>query len=226
MSLLPLIGVLIVVIGFALRLHPMAVVMVAALASGFAAHLDVVQLLTVLGAAFLKNRFLLLFVLTLPVVGLLEREGLREHAESLMRGLPRARFRLTAGRLLFFYQLLRQLSAALGLTALGGHPQTVRPLLAPMAVAAAEQGRAPLDARWRERIFALAAATDNVALFFGEDLFLAFGAVLLTQGVFRQHGIFVEPLRVAFWALPTALAAAAIHGWRLFRLDRRLAREP
>jgi len=226
MSLLPLIGVLIVVIGFALRLHPMAVVMGAALASGFAAHLGVVQLLTVLGAAFLKNRFLLLFVLTLPVVGLLEREGLREHAESLMRGLPTARFRMTAGRLLFFYQLLRQLSAALGLTALGGHPQTVRPLLAPMAVAAAEQGRGALDGRWRERIFALAAATDNVALFFGEDLFLAFGAVLLTQGVFRQHGIFVEPLRVALWALPTALAAAAIHGWRLFRLDRRLAREP
>lgn len=225
MSLLPLIGVLIVIVGFVLRLHPMAVVMAAALASGLASHLGVGQLLGVLGAAFLKNRYLLLFVLTLPVVGLLEREGLREHAESLMRGLSSSRLRLTAGRLLTAYQLLRQLSAALGLTALGGHAQTVRPLLAPMAAAAAERDR-PLDETWRERIFALAAATDNVALFFGEDLFLAFGAVLLSQGVLRQEGLIVEPLRIALWGLPTALAALAIHGWRLHRLDGRLAREP
>jgi uncharacterized membrane protein len=117
---------------------------------------------------------------------------------------------------------VRQSTAALGLTSLGGHPQTVRPLVAPMCAAAAERIRPRLSEELRQRIFALAAATDNVALFFGEDLFIAFGAVLLTQGVFRQHGIDLEPLRIALWGLPTAILALMIHGARLVRFDREL----
>lgn len=39
----------------------------------------------------------------------------------------------TAGRLLIVYLFVREATAALGLTSLGGHPQMVRPLLAPMA---------------------------------------------------------------------------------------------
>ena len=44
----------------------------------------------------------------------------------------------TLGRLLTSYLLLRQAMAAVGLTSVAGHPQTVRPLVAPMAEAAAE----------------------------------------------------------------------------------------
>ena len=123
-------------------------------------------------------------------------------------------------------ELLRQTTAALGLTSLGGHAQTVRPLVAPMGAAAAERVTGKLSDALRQRIFALAAATDNVALFFGEDLFIAFGAVLLTQGVFRQHGIDLDPLRIALWGLPTAILALLIHGARLVRFDRRLEKEP
>jgi uncharacterized membrane protein len=221
-QLLPLVGVLLIIVGFALRLPPMLVVVAAALSSGLAAGMAPLPLLSLFGESFLKNRFLFLFVLTLPVIGLLEREGLRERTSALISG-PRLRT-LTPGRLLFAYQLLRQATAAVGLTSLGGHPQTVRPLLAPMAAAAAKRlaeghgDSEPLS----QRIFALCAATDNIALFFGEDLFVAFGAVLLTQGVFRQHGLVIEPLRIALWGLPTALCALVVHGLRLHRLDRRL----
>jgi uncharacterized membrane protein len=34
-----------------------------------------------------------------------------------------------------------------------------------------------------------------------------------------------EPLAIALWGLPTAIGAFAIHGARLMRLERRLARE-
>ena len=51
-----------------------------------------------------------------------------------------ARIRVvTVGRLLLVYFIIRQLRASLGLTSLGGHPQMVRPLIAPMAEAAAEK---------------------------------------------------------------------------------------
>jgi uncharacterized membrane protein len=72
---------------------------------------------------------------------------------------------------------------------------------------------------------ALAAATDNIGLFFGEDIFIAFGAVLLIQSFFRDQGLVLEPLAIALWGIPTALAALLIHGARLLRLDRTLARD-
>ncbi|CAM5506353.1 5-oxoproline transporter, DUF969 family subunit [Rhodanobacter lindaniclasticus] len=70
----------------------------------------------------------LLFVLTLPAIGLLERAGLREHAQRWMARLQN----LTLARLLIGYLLLRQLLATMGLTGVAGAAQTVRPLLAPM----------------------------------------------------------------------------------------------
>ena len=218
MNLWPLIGVLVVVAGFAARLNPVLVVIGAGVATSLAAGLDVMQLLTAFGEGFLRNRLLLLWVFTLPVIGLLEREGLKERARAWITGLRAA----SPGRLLLLYQWLRQGTAALGLTSLGGHPQTVRPLVAPMAEALAEKLFPGMDAAGRERIRALAAATDNVALFFGEDIFVAFGAVLLIQGFLKGNGIEIEPLQIALWGIPTSIAALLVHGWRLYRVDRRL----
>lgn len=220
MNLWPLLGVAVVVAGFALRLSPILVVVLAGFAAGFGAGMGPVQVLEVFGAAFLKNRTLLIFLFTLPVVGLLERHGLREFAQGAVKRLKG----VTPGRLLMVYQLLRQGTAALGLTNLGGHPQTVRPLVAPMTEAAGEQVAPDLTEPEREKLKAMAAATDNVALFFGEDLFLAFGAVLLIQGVLREAGILREPLQIALWGIPTALGALVVHGLRLRRLDASLRR--
>lgn len=218
MNLLPLLGVLIIAVGFAARLNPVLVVVAAGIATGVAAGLDAIALLTALGEGFLRNRLLLLWVFTLPVIGLLERHGLRERARLWItsRGVA------SPARLLWLYQWLRQGTAALGLTSLGGHPQAVRPLVAPMAEALAERLAPGLSDAARQRIRAFAAATDNVALFFGEDLFVAFGAVLLIQGFLRDNRIVIEPLQIALWGIPTAIAALTIHGWRLRRLDARL----
>ena len=76
----------------------------------------------------------------------------------------------------------------------------------------------------REEVKAWAAATDNVGLFFGEDIFLAIGSILLMKGLLEQYGIVVEPFQLSVWAIPTAIAAFAVHGFRLWLLDRRLAR--
>ena len=152
------------------------------------------------------------------MIGLLERYGLLARARALVAGMRGAR----PGRLLIGYMLLRQGSAALGLNAVAGHPQTVRPLVAPMAEAAAERVTGGDSAN--EQVRAIAAATDNVALFFGEDIFLAVGSILLMKGVLEGMGIMVEPLALSVWAIPTAVAAAVIHGGRLLWLDRRLKR--
>ena len=110
----------------------------------------------------------------------------------------------------------------IGLTNVAGHAQTVRPLIAPMSEAAVESSAGSMSSPQRQRVLALAAATDNVGLFFGEDVFIALGAVLLIQGFFEENGLHFEPLQIALWALPTAIAAFAIHATRIWFFQRRL----
>jgi uncharacterized membrane protein len=213
--MLVLAGIAVIALGFVLRFNPLLVVLAAALVTGLAAGLDPFTTLAKLGHAFNDTRYVTAIYLVLPVIGLLERAGLQQRARALVERLQG----LTIGRLLTGYLLFRQVSAALGLIAIAGQAQTVRPLVAPMAEAAgARQG---LDS---ERAGALAAATDNVGVFFGEDIFLAIGSILLMKGLLATYGIELEPLQLSVWAIPTALAALVIHGLRLWWLDRRLAR--
>ncbi len=216
----PLLGVAVVVAGFALRWNPMLVVVTAGLVSGLAAGKSPGELLALLGTTLVSNRTLLLFAVTFPAIGVLERAGLRERASAWILGFAR----LTLARLLIAYLAARQLLAMVGLIHVAGHPQTVRPLLAPMAEATATRRFGALDPGSRERVRALAAATDNVGLFFGEDVFLAFGAVLLIQGFYDGQGIHLDPLSIGLWALPTAIAAFVIHAVRILIFERRLAR--
>ncbi len=215
----PLLGILVLVIGFAVRANPLAVVLAAAVTAGFAAGLDPLAVLAALGKAFNTNRFVSALWIILPVVGLLERAGLRERAATLITSSAR----LTTGRLLILYLAFRQLTAALGLISIAGHAQTVRPLIAPMAEAAAARARPEITADDLARVRAMAAATDNVGVFFGEDIFLAVASILLIKATLETAGIFVQPFQLAVWAIPGAVAAFLIHSARLLALDRRLA---
>lgn len=214
--MLTLLGVAVIVLGFALRFNPLLVVIAAALTSGLAAGLAPLEVLAAFGKAFNTNRYVTVAWLVLPAIGLLERAGLQEKARATIRAIRAA----SAGRILLVYLILRQLSAALGLVSIAGQAQTVRPLLAPMAEAASE----PLSDQRREDVKAMSAATDNVGLFFGEDIFLAIGSILLIVGFLDQSGITVEPLHLSMWAIPSAIAAFFVHGSRLLLFDRKLAK--
>ena len=212
MNLLVLSGIAVMVAGFALKRNPLLVVAAAALVTGLAAGLSPLAVIAAFGKAFNDTRYVSAVWLVLPVIGLLERYGLQERARSLIAAWRGA----TLARLLIGYLLLRQVTAALGLTSIAGPAQTVRPLLAPMAEAAGQ----PRDAAEADRIKAMAAATDNVGLFFGEDIFIAIGSILLMKGFMEQQGIVIAPLALSVWAIPTAIAAFAVHGFRLWRFGR------
>ena len=216
MNLWVLSGILVMVAGFALKINPLLVVLLAAAASGLTAGLDPLALIAAFGKAFNDTRYVSAIWLVLPVIGLLERHGLQERARSLIAGMKGA----TLPRLLTGYLMLRQVTAALGLTSVAGQAQTVRPLLAPMAQAAAD----PIDEADAERVKAMAAATDNVGLFFGEDIFIAIGSILLMKGFLEQQGIVLAPFDLSVWAIPTAIAAFAIHALRVWRFGRRRQR--
>jgi uncharacterized membrane protein len=214
----PLLGIALVVVGFALRFNPLLVVAVAAIVTGLLGGMPFLKVLGVLGHGFNENRYVSIIWIVLPVIGLLERYGLQQRARALIAGMRGA----TAGRLLIVYLGFRQILSALGLTSVMGHPQTVRPLVAPMAVAAAEKQHGKLDENTAERVKAMAAATDNVGLFFGEDIFIAIASILLIQASLASFGIQLTPFQLSVWAIPSAICAFLIHGTRLLLLDRRL----
>jgi len=215
-----LLGIGVVVLGFAARVNPLLVIAAAAGVTGAAAGLSPVKIVSAFGHAFATNRFVSVVFLVLPVIGILERYGLQERARTLIGQLKGA----TAGRLLFAYFLFRQLAAALGIP-FGGQAQMVRPLLAPMAEAAAEARAGKLDAKTRFWLRAHAAAAENIGLFFGEDIFVAIGSILLIKGFLEAYGVVAEPFALSVWAIPSAILAAIVHGARMLRIDRRLARD-
>jgi len=214
----PLLGIALVVLGFALRFNPLLVVAVAAVATGLLSGMPFLNVLRVLGHGFNANRNVTLIYIVLPVIGLLERHGLQQQARTMIVRMRGA----TVGRLLVVYLVFRQIFAALGLTTVAGPAQTVRPLVAPMALAAAEKEHGELDEATAEHVAAMSAATDNVGLFFGEDIFIAVSSILLIQGALKAYGIELTPFELSVWAIPSAICAFLIQSTRLLLLDRRL----
>ncbi|MBL8772335.1 MAG: DUF969 domain-containing protein [Phenylobacterium sp.] len=218
--MLTLLGVAAVVVGFAVRLNPLLVVVIAAFVTGLAAGMTPVEVLEAFGKAFNENRFVTVAYLVLPVAGVVERAGLQERARSLI-----GRFRqVSVGPLLILYLAFRQITSALGLTSIAGQTQSIRPMVAPMAEGAVETRTGPLDAATRQDVRAMAAGTDNIGLFFGEDIFIAIGSILLMVGFLASSGITLDPIQLSVWAIPTAIVAFVIHGARLVLFDRRTRR--
>lgn len=222
-NLWPLIGLLVIIVGFLIRINPVLVVIVSGIITGLTANMPINQILAELGEGFLNTRNLaLILLLPLVVIGMLERHGLKDHAQAWISRIKS----VTAGRLLIIYLFIREITAAMGLTSLGGHPQMVRPLLAPMAEGAMENRYGPLPNHIRYRLRAMSAASDNVGLFFGEDVFVAFGAIIFMHNFMQQAAnIETEPLHIAFWGIPTAICAFLIHSYRLYRMDQKLCKE-
>lgn len=217
---LPLIGVLILILGFALRLNPMLVATAAVLASGLLGGMPLQQVIAEFGKAFNDNRIIAIVWIILPVIGLLERYGLQARARDLIAGFRNA----TVSKLLILYLLYRQLTAAIGLHNTAGHAQTVNPIVAPMALVAAEKKHGTLDDHTVQRVKAMTAATDNVGLFFGEDIFFAIGSIVVIQQALAARHIELSPVELSLWAIPTAIAAFIIHSTRLILFNRSLGR--
>lgn len=217
--MIKLIGVVIVVLGLAFRFNPLIVVIVAGFATGLVSGMNFIDILDVIGKAFVTNRYMSLFILLLPVIGILERHGLREQAERFILNLRGA----TAGRIMLLYMLFRQVTGALGMQ-LGGHPSFIRPIVSPMAEAAIAKGRT-LPQSVLDEIRGMAATSENYGNFFGQLMFIAAGGLLLIKGVMEQTGYTVDLITMALYAIPTGVAALIIASIRYASFDRRMAQK-
>lgn len=230
MEWLRLIGVAVVLVGFALKLRVTVVVLAAGLATGLVAQeLDGgfgSGILATLGSAFVNGRVITLVLLALPAIGLLERHGLQDECRRFIRRIGAA----TVGRLLLSYHLFRSAVVAAGIRISSGQVIFTRPLVMPMALPAArleDAGSAEKNesvAADVDRIKAAAAASDNYANFFGQNLFAGSAGVALVVKNLADNGHKVSALAVAKVAIPVALVSLVIATAQYLLLDRRLRR--
>ncbi len=205
MEVLKLVGVLIVIVGFVLKLDTLAVVVVAGLVTGLIARMSPIAILDTLGSAFITNRTATLFVLTLPVIGLCERNGLKDKAVDFIRSIKNA----STGRLIAIWQIIRTIASAFSLR-IGGHPTFIRPLINPMAQAAAVAQYGELDEKTEDQIKGLAAGSENYGNFFAQNCFMGASGTLLIMTTLNEQGYPVDALQIAGQSVPIAVISVVV----------------
>lgn len=221
MEWLKLIGILIIILGFLFKIDTIAVILIAAVVTGIVSGLDFYSILETLGKAFVDNRLVTLFILTLPMVGLIERFGLKKQASNMIGKVKR----VTSGRLMTIYLLIREIAGVASIR-IGGHPQFVRPLINPM-VQGALKTRYNLkddevDEADIEKIKAQTSAMENYGNFFGQNLFVGAAGVLLMVGTFQSLGIKVDAIELVLASVPIALIVLVLVWLNNIRFDKYL----
>lgn len=221
MEWLKLIGILIIILGFLFKIDTIAVILIAAVVTGIVSGLDFYSILETLGKAFVDNRLVTLFILTLPMVGLIERFGLKKQASNMIGKVKR----VTSGRLMTIYLLIREIAGVASIR-IGGHPQFVRPLINPMVQGALKtrynMKDDEVDEADIEKIKAQTSAMENYGNFFGQNLFVGAAGVLLMVGTFQSLGIKVDAIELVLASVPIALIVLVLVWINNIRFDKYL----
>ena len=216
MEILKLIGVVIVIIGFAIKFDTIATVVIAGLATGLVAGMTPMEIFDTLGKSFISNRTATLFVLTLPVIGVCERYGLKEKAIDFIRSIKHA----TPGRVILIYQAIRTLAAAFSVR-LGGHPQFVRPVVVPMAEGAASK-YGEVTPEVSDVIRGASAAAENYGNFYAQNCVMGASGTLLIVATLVEQGFDVSAVQIATWSIPIAVTSVLVGIVRNLMLDKKI----
>lgn len=214
-----LLGVLIIVVGFALKLDVVAVVLISGLFTGLIAGMPIVEVLDVIGKGFVNNRYMSLFFLSLPLIAIMERYGLKDRAAEAIQKMKSA----SAGGVVGLYILIRWAAAALSLR-LGGHVQFVRPLILPMAEGAASK-KVELSDKRLEELKGLAGAAENYGNFFGQNIFPVASGVLLIQGTLNQAGYDVTNGEIAKSSILAGISMLILALVQCYLYERKLRKD-
>ena len=217
MDYLVLLGILIVIVGFALRLDAILIIFAAAIVTALVGGIGVDGFLATLGSSFVSNRSMAVFIIILLVVGTLERNGLKEAAAALIGKAKHA----TPGTVIALYGMMRVVFAAFNV-GFGGVAGFVRPIIMPMAVGAIEAAGYKPREEYVEELKGMAAGMENVAWFFGQMLFVGTGGALLVQSTLKPLGYNVDLLRMALIEIPVAVIAVGTTAAYYIIKDRHL----
>ncbi|WP_434630674.1 5-oxoproline transporter, DUF969 family subunit [Thermoanaerobacterium thermosaccharolyticum] len=215
--MIKLIGVLIVILGFALNLDAIGIVIVASIVTGLVGGLSIVQILTMLGQTFVANRYMSLFIMLLPVISVLERNGLKETAAKFISKIKN----VTPSKVILSYGIFRIIFAAFNVS-FGGVVGFIRPVVYPMASAAIINKNGSISEEHADELKAMCTAQENISWFFGQVLFVAGPAVLLVKGTLDQLGYKISPIRAVEAEIPIAIISIIVSSIYIIIKDKAL----
>ena len=217
MEYLKLIGIVIIVLGFALKFDVLATVLLAGLVTGIVAGMDIPHILSILGESFVSNRLMSIFLIIFPVIAIIERYGLKERAAYLIGKIKNA----SAGKVLAIYMLVRTAASAFNVR-IGGHVQFVRPLILPMSEAAAKVSKqSDLSENEVEELKGHAAAVENFGNFFAQNCFAAASGVVLIPGTLSMYKEVTLP-SIAMASIPVMVITVVFTFLQVFLFDRKV----
>lgn len=220
-NILQLVGILIIIVGFALKLDVLAVVLISGVVTGLISGLNIVEILEILGKSFVNTRVMSAFLIVFPTIAILERYGLKERAAKLITSMKRS----SSAIVMSLYMFIRSLAAAFNVR-LGGHVQFIRPLILPMSEAAAEKMiNKPLSEKQSEKLKGLTAAIENYGNFFAQNVFSLSAGVILMQGVLSENGFNVELAQIAIASIPVMIISIIVTVIQVHLFDRQLKKE-
>ena len=191
MNFMILIGIVIIVVGFSLKLDVLAVVLTAGIATGLAAKMDILSILEIIGKAFVDNRLMSIFLISLPVI-------------------------------LGLYMIIRSVASALSIR-IGGHIQFIRPLIFPMAEAAAKSHKQnELTEKETEDLKSLSAAIENYGNFFAQNIFIGASGLLLIQGTLQESGYNVSLKDLSLFSIPMGIVAIILTMIQAYIYDKKI----
>lgn len=218
--MLSLLGVVVVIIGFALKLEPIAIIVVSAIVTAVCGGINVVDLLTSVGTTFVANRNQLITIILMILTGTLEKNGLKEAGAALIRKAKG----LTTGMLIAIWGVLDEIFIIFKIP-IGGIPSYVRPILMPMTLGIIESKGYEVAPEHEETIKALYGKDYNVSNFFGQCLFAANSSVLLIQSTLASIGYEVDVMQIVVVQIPVALFAMFINAGQSYLVDKRMSKK-
>lgn len=218
--MLSLLGVVVVIIGFALKLEPIAIIVVSAIVTAVCGGINVVDLLTSVGTTFVANRNQLITIILMILTGTLERNGLKEAGAALIRKAKG----LTTGMLIAIWGILDEIFIIFKIP-IGGIPSYVRPILMPMTLGIIESKGYEVAPEHEETIKALYGKDYNVSNFFGQCLFAANSSVLLIQSTLASIGYEVDVMQIVAVQIPVALFAMLVNATQTLIVDGRMVKK-
>lgn len=217
MNYLVLLGIAIVIVGFALKLDSILIIAVASVATALIGGISPVDFLTTLGTSFVSNRSMAIFIIVVLVTGTLERNGLKTAAAELIGKVKNA----TPGLIIALYGVMRLVFAAFNVS-FGGVAGFVRPVIMPMTIGAIEASGHEPNEDYVEELKGMASGMENVAWFFGQVLFVGTSGALLVQSTMDTLGYEVDLLRMALVEVPVAIVAVGVAAAYYIVKDRSL----
>ncbi|MFR4987525.1 MAG: 5-oxoproline transporter, DUF969 family subunit [Lachnospirales bacterium] len=205
MELIKLLGILIIIIGFALKKDAILIIISSAIVTALVGGLGINGLLEVLGSSFINNRSIAIFIVIILVTSTLERNGLKEVAKNLISKIKN----ISSGSIIGIYAVMRGFFSALNIS-FGGVAGFVKPIILPMAIGSLESKVKNPNEKHIEELKGMCSSAENIGNFFCNVIFIGSAGALLVQSTLKDLGHNVSLIDLAKAEIPVAITSLVL----------------